>query len=64
MKNTDTTRRERRCDQIKEQIKHNKRTFLVYLILRIVVVAVMVAQLFNGNYENVFLCVLDRKSVV
>ena len=30
----------------------------VYLLLRIAVVVVLVAQFFNGNYENVFLCVL------
>lgn len=29
-----------------------------YLILRILVVVVMVAQFFNGNFENVFLCIL------
>ena len=30
----------------------------VYLFLRIAVAVVLVAQCFNGNYENVFLCVL------
>lgn len=30
----------------------------VYMILRLSVVAVMVAQIFNRNYENVFLCLL------
>ena len=30
----------------------------VYLFLRIAVVVVMIAQFFNGNYENVFLCLL------
>ena len=30
----------------------------VYLLLRFLVIAVMVAQFFNGNYENVFLCLL------
>ena len=51
-------RRERRRDRIKQQIKENKRLFIVYLVLRVVVVGVMIAQLLNGNYENVFLCVL------
>ncbi len=51
-------RRERRRDRIKQQIKDNKGLFIVYLVLRIVVVAVMIAQLLNGHYENVFLCVL------
>ena len=30
----------------------------VYLFLRFFVIAVMVAQFFNGNFENVFLCLL------
>ena len=28
----------------------------VYLVLRALVIAVMIAQFFNGNFENVFLC--------
>lgn len=32
--------------------------FVVYLLLRFSVIAVMVAQFFNGNFENVFLCLL------
>ena len=31
---------------------------MVYILLRISVVLVMLAQIFNGNLENVFLCVL------
>lgn len=30
----------------------------VYIVLRLMVLAVLVAQFFNGNFENVFLCVL------
>ena len=30
----------------------------VYVVLRLLVIAVLVAQFFNGNFENVFLCVL------
>ncbi|MFQ7854652.1 MAG: hypothetical protein ACLRIS_05505 [Flavonifractor plautii] len=30
----------------------------VYVILRVLVVLALVAQVFNGNFENVFLCVL------
>ena len=47
-----------------EERKHwrhiqNKKVILtIYLVLRILVVATMVAQFFNGNYENVMLCVL------
>ena len=28
----------------------------LYVLLRLAVIAMMVAQFFNGNYENVFLC--------
>ena len=42
----------------KNAMKRKPRVAAVYLLLRIAVVAVMVAQFFNGNYENVFLCVL------
>ena len=42
-----------------EQIKKNKRvTFTIYMVLRISVIAVMIAQFFNGNFENVFMCIL------
>jgi len=43
---------------LREQIRQNPRLAAVYVILRIMVVLVMVAQFFNGNFENVFLCVL------
>ncbi|MDD6493011.1 MAG: hypothetical protein PUG54_12510 [Firmicutes bacterium] len=39
-------------------ITENKKVFAIYAILRIMVVGVMIAQFFNGNYENVFLCIL------
>lgn len=41
-----------------EHIKKEKSTFYIYLVLRALVILVMVAQFFNKNYENVFLCVL------
>ena len=42
-----------------KKIWHEKRSVtLVYILLRISVVLVMLAQIFNGNFENVFLCVL------
>ena len=43
---------------VKEQIRENPRLAAVYVILRVLVVLVMIAQIFNGNFENVFLCVL------
>ena len=41
-----------------KHITESKKVFALYAILRLLVVAVMVAQFFNGNYENVFLCIL------
>ena len=38
--------------------QEHKSSFLVYVILRLAVLLMMVLQLFNGNYENVFLCLL------
>jgi len=40
------------------ELKENKSTFWVYTVLRALVIAVMILQAFNRNYENVFLCVL------
>lgn len=40
------------------ELQEHKSSFLVYVILRLAVLLMMVLQLFNGNYENVFLCLL------
>ncbi|MCH1983822.1 hypothetical protein MCG98_14720 [Ruminococcus sp. OA3] len=40
------------------EVKEHKSSFIVYAVLRILVVLSMIRQFFNGNYENVFLCVL------
>ena len=42
----------------KATLKSKPRVSAVYLLLRIAVTVVMVAQFFNKNYENVFLCML------
>ncbi len=42
----------------KRVIYDRKGVFAIYLLLRISVIAVMIAQFFNHNYENVFLCLL------
>ena len=39
-------------------IENKKAVTSVYVLLRLAVIVMMVAQFFNGNYENVFLCVL------
>ncbi len=41
-----------------KHITENRKIFVLYAVLRILVVAIMVAQFFNGNYQNVFLCIL------
>ncbi|MBQ9902769.1 MAG: hypothetical protein IJM51_10375 [Clostridia bacterium] len=40
-------------------IKKHKSTFIVYLVLRTLVIIAFVISLLRGNYENAFLCVLS-----
>ena len=40
------------------ELREHKSSFLVYMILRVLVIVMLVLQIFNGNYENVFLCAL------
>lgn len=39
-----------------KEIREHRSSFIVFTILRFLVVVVMVLQAFNGNYENVMLC--------
>ncbi len=41
-----------------DQVKKDKGVFFVYVSLRIAVVLVMIAQILNRDFENVFLCIL------
>lgn len=41
-----------------QTLRKKPKVAAVYLLLRIAVIAVMIAQFFNRNFENVFLCVL------
>lgn len=43
---------------VMRELKENRNTFLVYTGLRFLVFIVMIMQIFNKNYENVFLCML------
>ncbi|MEQ2444215.1 hypothetical protein WMO64_12150 [Pseudoflavonifractor sp. CLA-AP-H29] len=43
---------------LREQVRENKGLAVVYVVLRALVILTMVAQFFNGNFENVFLCLL------
>ena len=40
------------------ELREHKSSFVVYFVLRLLVIVMMVLQLLNRNYENVFLCVL------
>lgn len=44
--------------QAKHSLKHKRSVTAVYLTLRLLVILIMVAQFFNRNFENVFLCLL------
>lgn len=43
---------------LETELKENRKTFIVYSVLRVLVIIMMILQLFNQNYENAFLCVL------
>ena len=47
-----------RKNSMNQYIAEHKKLFVVYMLLRISVILVAVAQFFNGNYENFFLCIL------
>ena len=40
------------------ELREHKSSFIVYFVLRLLVLAMMVLQVLNRNYENVFLCAL------
>lgn len=40
------------------EIREHKSSFMVYVILRALVIVMMILQIFNHNFENVFLCAL------
>ena len=44
--------------ELREELKGKKTVVTIYIILRVLVILTMVAQFLNGNFENVFLCVL------
>lgn len=43
---------------LETELRENRKTFIVYSVLRVLVIVMMILQLFNQNYENVFLCLL------
>ena len=61
MKKDKNTRKKRRNELFKAldmEIREHKSSFAVYVILRALVVLCIILQIFNKNYENVFLCAL------
>lgn len=40
------------------ELREHRSSFIVYFTLRLIVIVMMILQLINRNYENVFLCVL------
>jgi len=44
--------------KFKDLPKSKKRLYTVYFVLFVIVIGIMVAQVFNRNYSNVFLCLL------
>lgn len=40
------------------ELREHKSSFIVYVVLRALVVLMMILQIFNKNFENVFLCIL------
>ncbi|MDD6188955.1 MAG: hypothetical protein PUB32_05180 [Clostridiales bacterium] len=50
-------RKEKR-NELKNYVKQHKVVSTVYLILRLIVIVIMIPEIFNRNYNNVFLCVL------
>lgn len=43
---------------IQMELREHKSSFIVYFVLRAAVILMMMLQIFNRNYENVFLCIL------
>lgn len=43
---------------MKMELKEHRSSFIVYIVLRGLVVLMMILQILNRNYENVFLCIL------
>ena len=40
------------------ELREHRSSFIVYFVLRFLVIVTMILQFLNGNYENFFLCIL------
>lgn len=43
----------------KKEVKNHKTVFVVYVVLRLLIIGVAVASFISGNYQNVLLCALS-----
>ncbi len=43
---------------LKEVVKHQRSTFVFYLIIRLIVVGILIEEIITQNYESAFICVL------
>ena len=43
---------------LRMELREHKSSFIVYMTLRALVILVMILQILNRNFENVFLCAL------
>ena len=41
------------------ELREHKSSFIVYVVLRVMIILMMILQFFNRNYENVLLCALS-----
>lgn len=44
--------------KVKEEIKKDRAVFIIYIILRVIVLAVAVLEFLHKDYQGVFYCVL------
>lgn len=44
------------CEALNMELREHRSSFVVYLILRMLVILTLILQILNRNYENVFLC--------
>lgn len=56
--NKEPARRQNMWKAVKMELRQHKSSFAVYIVLRALVILVMILQIMNQNYENVFLCIL------
>ncbi len=58
MTKKNTSPKQKLSQALKQEMRENKSSFIVFSILRLIVVAVLVRQFFLQNYEGVFFCLL------